>query len=496
MQLEASLLPIHGHCIKKIAYYACHLFRFLFFLPLVLVLYPLSFAATQLFGSPLRDSPLVAFAKHPKWKDERVTRAPVEIGFSTAEFQDNGPMQHPQTNWAAYFARPENRDKLEGLGTHLGSDAYIENILPKLKELGCTKFRFSISRDKIEKIAGTFDHAALQKYADFCAELLKTGIEPMVTLHHFTDPIGFDWHCPDIEGFVAYASAAVAVLHAVGVRKFLTINEPAVIAFQGWVMGEFPPHKKRDIEGAARAMENMMRVHSCLYESLKTLYGNTIEIGLTHNPIRFRHYHKLHPFWTPLEKTLCHYFTEVNHSALLRFLQTGRFSLKVPFLADYSFALDKPPPLDFIGLQYYTDPLMKGSFCTAKWSVARNPHELTDYEYRAYPQGLASAIEELSVLKIPIDITEVGIDTGLNISQETDEARITYYDRLLQVVERALAHGIPIRSLHFWTLYDNIEWHKALRLRFGFISRDLQPRGAYIWLKGLLANDTATVNAL
>jgi len=485
-QLEASLLPVHGHCIKKIAYYSCQLFRFLLFLPFVGILYPLSFAATQLFGSPPRDTPLVAFAKRPKWKNERMTYAPVEIGFSTAEFQDNGPVHHPQTNWGAYFARPGNQNRLEGLGTHLSSDKYITNVLPKLQELGCTKFRFSISRDTIEKTPGTFDQQTLQKYADFCAELLKNGIEPMVTLHHFTDPIGFDWQNPDIERFVTYAREAVAALYAAGVRKFLTINEPTVIAFQGWVMGEFPPHKKKDVEGAARAIENMMCVHTRIYEILKKIYGDPIQIGLSHNPIRFRYYHKIHPFWTPIEKILCHYFTEINHSALLRFLHTGHFSLKVPFLANYSFAFDKPPPLDFIGLQYYTDPLMKGSFCTAKWSVARNPHELTDYEYRAYPQGLASALDELSTLKVPIEITEVGIDTGINISQETDEARITYYDRLLQVVERALAHGIRVRSVHFWTLYDNIEWHKALKLRFGFISRDLKARGAYEWLKSLL----------
>ena len=71
-QLEASLLPAHGHCIKRIIYYACQFFRFLLFLPLVAILYPLSFVATQLFGSRPKDTPLVAFAKHPKWKDERM----------------------------------------------------------------------------------------------------------------------------------------------------------------------------------------------------------------------------------------------------------------------------------------------------------------------------------------------------------------------------------------------------------------------------------------
>ena len=124
----------------------------------------------------------------------------------------------------------------------------------------------------------------------------------MVTLHHFTDPIGFDWQKPDVESFVTYAQEAVAVLHAAGVRKFLTINEPSVIAFQGWVMGEFPPNKKNDVEGAAHALENMMRVHTRIYESLKQTYGNTIEIGLSHNPIRFRYYHKSTRFGPRLKR--------------------------------------------------------------------------------------------------------------------------------------------------------------------------------------------------
>lgn len=491
-QLQASLLPVEGHLLKKITFYTLQIFRLFFFLPLTALLYPLSFTVTRLFSSPPADSPLVSFAKHPTWKNERVTHSPVEIGFSTAEFQDNGPEQHPHTNWGNYFLRSANRKQLEDRSGFISSDSYTDHVLPKLKELGCTKFRFSISRDTIETAPGIFAPLALEKHAAFCRELIANGIEPMVTLHHFTDPIGFDWENVDIEGFAVYAKEAVNALYAAGVRKFLTINEPSIIAFQGWVMGEFPPHKKYNVQAAARALENMMRVHKRIYEDLKSRYGSEIEIGLSHNPLRFRHFHKIHPFWTPVEKIICYYFTELNHSALLRFFQTGHFSLQIPFLANYSFSFDTPPPLDFIGLQYYTDPLIKGSFSTSKWSVSRNPNELTDYEYRLYPQGLASALEELSSLGVPIDITEVGIDTGINPSKESDEPRIIYFDKLLQVVDRALKNSIRVRSLHFWTLYDNIEWHKALSVRFGFISKDLRPRGAYEWLKTIKKNTPAS----
>jgi beta-glucosidase len=361
-----------------------------------------------------------------------------------------------------------------------------ERVILRLKELGCKKFRFSVSRDKVEPQLGSFDKDALEHYRTLCRLLKEADVEPIVTLHHFSDPTYFSWErSEDIAGFVRYAEQISEVLYAEGVRKIITLNEPTVLVFQGWIQGEFPPHHTRDFEGAGCVLEHMMCAHSQVYKALKCRHAD-FEIGLTHDPIRFRHFHKMHPLWTPLEKILCHYLTELNHSALMRYLQTGKFSFSIPFLARCTFKHEKPP-LDFIGLQYYSDPLLKLSF-KGVTSVTREPNEkLTSLQYRVYPQGLASALDEMSTLGVPIDLTEIGIDTAIT-TDESDWERIRYFDRIFQVVQKAVDYGIPVRSLYFWTLIDNLEWNRAWSARFGFYkfdpdSGEITPRPVSQWLR-------------
>jgi beta-glucosidase len=430
------------------------------------------------------DTPLVSFAKHPTWNEQPVEVAPVDIGFATADFQVNGPQTHPETNWGTYYK--QNSDKMAEAACVPDLWNHPERFIDRLKELGCKKFRFSVSRDRIEPQPGSFDTEVLEHYRNLCRLLQAASIEPMVTLHHFSDPTYFSWErFEDIDGFVHYAEHIAEVLYAEGVRKIVTLNEPTIIAFQGWVMGEFPPHHVRDFEGVGRVLEHMMCAHARVYNALKSRHAD-FEIGLSHDPVRFRYFHKMHPLWSPLERILCHYLTELNHGAFMRYLQTGQFSLKIPFYTNYAFEHDKPP-LDFIGLQYYTDPLIKLSFFGGE-SVTRNPEEkLTSYQYRTYPQGLASALEEISTLGVPIDLTEIGIDTGIT-TDESDRERILYFDKVFQVVQKAVDLGIPVRSLYFWTLIDNLEWHKGWANRFGFYKFDpesgaISPRPVSKWLK-------------
>lgn len=485
-QLEDSLLPSQGRTLQKVACYGYQFFKFCVFLPLAVTTNALSLPATWIRTRRTDDPPLIAFAKHPQWSSSLVEAAPIDIGFATSDFQENGPQEHPGTNWSSFYQN--NSQRLGPLGQCPDIWHHPERVITRLDELGVKKFRFSVSRDKVEPLrGGPIDQSALQHYRDFCRELIRHGIEPMVTLHHFSDPTYFSWErAEDLDGFVRYAESVTDALYEMGLRKIVTFNEPAVVAFSGWIMGDFPPHHRIDFEGAGQVLENMMRAHTRVYDVLKACHPD-IQIGLTHDPIRFRHYHKVHPLWTPAEKLLCHYLNEVNHNALMRCFMTGKFSLKVPFRTNYTFELPKPPPLDFIGLQYYSDPLIKLSW-TGGTTVTRNAEErLNSFGCRVYPQGLASALEEFRCLGIPIDLTEIGVDTAIN-NDPSDRERIKYFDRIFQVVKKALDVGVPVRSLHFWTLIDNLEWYKAWAIRFGFYSFDsatglIAPRPVSQWLK-------------
>ncbi|HSX11084.1 MAG TPA: family 1 glycosylhydrolase, partial [Chlamydiales bacterium] len=339
-------------------------------------------------------------------------------------------------------------------------------------------YRCSVSRDKLQpQKDGPFDPAAVQHLRDHIRLFRANGIDLRVTLSHFAEPLYFSWdRAGDVAGFVDFAERVSEILYEEGVRTIVTINEPTVVAFQGWVMGMFPPYKKLDFETSAKVIENMMRAHDQIYTRLKARHAD-FQVGFSHDPIEFSPYHKKHPLWAPVEKGVCHVLTEVNGGAFDRMMETGEFELRVPFLCNYSFKLPRKPPMDFFGLQFYTRPLVQISLCGAG-SVSRVPGEkITSYEYRQYPQGIVSALGKYGKLKTPtgqpvkIKITEVGIDRGIN-RDETDAQRIAYFDRINQAVKFAKDHGVEVDEIDYWTLIDNSEWYKRWGVRFGFYKFD------------------------
>ena len=60
-----------------------------------------------------------------------------------------------------------------------------------VKSLNHNAHRLSIEWSRIEPKEGEFSDEAIQHYINVIKALRSRGIEPMVTLHHFTNPIWF-----------------------------------------------------------------------------------------------------------------------------------------------------------------------------------------------------------------------------------------------------------------------------------------------------------------
>src|SRR5207245_9647738 len=58
-------------------------------------------------------------------------------------------------------------------------------------ELNQNAHRLSIEWARIEPSEGVFDSRQIRHYRDVLGELREQGIAPMVTLHHFTNPMWF-----------------------------------------------------------------------------------------------------------------------------------------------------------------------------------------------------------------------------------------------------------------------------------------------------------------
>jgi len=61
-----------------------------------------------------------------------------------------------------------------------------------MKKLGVDHYRFSIEWSKIEPEQGVFDYTIIDHYQKKIDALINNKITPVITLHHFTNPIWFE----------------------------------------------------------------------------------------------------------------------------------------------------------------------------------------------------------------------------------------------------------------------------------------------------------------
>ena len=86
-------------------------------------------------------------------------------------------------------------------------------------------------------------------------------ISPVLTLYHFTHPLWFEKlgafeKEENINLFISFCQR-VFNEYSTRVKYWCTINEPAVVATQGYFIGMFPPGKK-DPQLAAVVLKNLL----------------------------------------------------------------------------------------------------------------------------------------------------------------------------------------------------------------------------------------------
>jgi beta-glucosidase/6-phospho-beta-glucosidase/beta-galactosidase len=169
------------------------------------------------------------------------------FGVATADHQ----CEAYEPRWEDVRDRWERDRKLTPRGratdfwTRYGEDVELA------RGLGCTAFRLSVAWARVEPSPGVFDAAALDHYREVVRAIVAAGMEPVVTLMHYTWPL----HVQDDAGgligdpfpdrFAAYA-AEVARALAPDVRWWLTFNEPNQLVYgymKPWWQGEYrmPP---------------------------------------------------------------------------------------------------------------------------------------------------------------------------------------------------------------------------------------------------------------
>ncbi|MDD3088531.1 MAG: glycoside hydrolase family 1 protein [Candidatus Omnitrophica bacterium] len=350
-----------------------------------------------------------------------------------------------------------------------------KNDFQLAKELGHNAHRLSLEWSRLEKTEGSWDGPEWQHYRDVVKTLSDLGIEPIVTLNHFTMPLWFaekgGWKNKDAPRI--FARFAVKALEELGeiVKYWIPINEPYILAFLGHLYGKWPPFEK-DLASTLLVMRNLIKAHSLAYKDMRYhRISGTVKrpiIGIAHAVTAF-HPCRARSIADMAASHLRNSF--YNHSFAASAIK-GR--LLLPFIRNEQLAAKGT--VDFVGLNYYfrqfirySHPFPKkiyplGDVCDLKHHKDSGP--ITDMGWEIYPKGLYEVVRNFDRYKLPLMITENGIGTL------DDSLRTTYIKEHLLWLARAVQDGSNVIGYLHWSLMDNYEWADGYSKRFGLVGID------------------------
>ena len=349
-----------------------------------------------------------------------------------------------------------------------------EQDFERAEQMENNALRLSIEWSRIEPVEGQWDSTALERYRAMLMDLRRRHITPIVTLHHFTDPLWFAERdgfasADNIRFFVRYVSYVVTSLRDL-CSFWITINEPNVYAIQGYQTGIFPPGKQ-DPTRALLVLRNLMQAHVEAFYTIRNLQPEA-QIGYC---LHYRLFDPASPL-SPLDRSIAGVQDTFFNWAPLQAGETGRFTFPANmFLSPIARATGAR---DYHGVNYYTREMVRFDPTAAtevfgrrfvRPGALRNDPGLDESFGEIYPDGLYRVLK--SVYKRtrgnkPLYITENGFSDG------ADNRRPRAILEHLAMVHRAIREGIPVRGYFHWTLVDNFEWNNGWQVRFGLIEID------------------------
>lgn len=395
------------------------------------------------------------------------------IGAATAAHQVEGNNIHSDY-WAQEHMEYTSFNEPSGAAC----DHYnrYEEDIRLMAEAGLNAYRFSIEWARIEPQPGVFDENEIAHYRKVLECCRANGVEPIVTMHHFTSPRWLieqgGWEAEaTVERFARYCRYVVEQLGDLFTYA-CTINEANMgLQIAAITKRYMQMMKAQSAEGKVQVGINL---GDTLKERMKKQAAENRKIFGTPNPQVFVSSR------TPEGDLLvmkAHQAAKAAMKAVKPELQIGitlslhdiqslpggeeaaareweeEFMHYLPYIRDD----------DFFGVQNYTRTLMgpDGSLPVPDGA------ETTQMGYEFYPQALGHVIRTVhKSLPIPLIVTENGVAVS------DDSRRVAFIEEALRGVDSCIKDGIPVKGYMYWSLLDNFEWQKGFSMTFGLIAVD------------------------
>lgn len=335
-----------------------------------------------------------------------------------------------------------------------------EQDLDLAKKLNFNAFRFSIEWSRIEPEEGEWDESALDYYHNYINALKKRGLEPFMTLFHFTLP---DWfaqkggflHAKNIKYFTRFVEKIMAELK--DVIYITTINEPGVYSFMSYMDGKWPPQERSKLKTTA-VMVNLVSAHKKAYKIIKRSNPNC-QIGIS--------------------KNYSYFYTHNNH------IEEKITANILDYFSNVWFLSRIKKYQDFIGINFYFSNCISGI-------RRKNPNnKVNDLGWDMKPQNLYGTLMRLHVKYAkPIFITESGV------ADSKDVHRKWWIQQSLKAINKAILEGVEVGSYLHWSFIDNFEWADGFWPKFGLVEVDYRtlerkPRPSALWYRDFISKITS-----
>jgi beta-glucosidase len=332
-----------------------------------------------------------------------------------------------------------------------------------LAEAGLNAYRFGIEWARIEPEEGHFSNAELAHYRRMIDTARGLGLEPVVTLHHFTSPYWFTesggWLAPNgVARFRRYVEKACTILD--DVTWVCTINEPNMVA-TSIAMAGLAENGGQDL--IAGGLPTPREEHAL---RLVEFHKAAVETVREHSDAKAG--------WTVAQQSLVALPGGEDKHAELQWLWEDIF-------------LKAARGDDFLGVQSYSSKNVDANGIVKQPDHPDNTQ--TGWAYRPDALGIALRHAWEVTEGLPLIVTENGIATA------DDTRRIDYTTKALQALYAAAEDGVDVRGYLHWTLIDNYEWG-SWHPTFGLIAMDREtfvrtPKPSLAWLGGVAQRNGA-----
>ena len=386
------------------------------------------------------------------------------MGAATAAHQVEGNNIHSD-----YWAQEHmvHTDFLEPSGEAVDHYHRYDEDIRLMADAGLNAYRFSIEWARIEPQEGCFDEAQIAHYRDVIHACKSKGIEPIVTLLHFTSPKWLiskgGWESDETPGYFARYTRYVMEQLGGELRYVCTINEAnmgiqvAAIAkrYMQQMMAKMQAGKTGDdkTDGTVQMglnLEKMMANQQAAekermevfgvaktecFTSPRTAHGDEIVLE-AHKAAR-----------AVIREVAPH--VRLGLTLSLHDIQAqpgGEENAEKEWAEEFTHYLPAIEGDDFLGVQNYTRTRIgaEGSLPTPEGA------ELTQMDYEFYPQALENVIRRVARdFKGDLLVTENGIAT------DDDSRRAVFINTALSGVKACIDDGIPVKGYMYWSLLDN-----------------------------------------